>query len=77
MPRMRMAASMPFKSAGDEHVRHESGHHFERTFAGVDGASLKAALIQNHRQGIGNYTFIVNDKDFRFRLVLSHILLHT
>ena len=47
---------------------HKCWHHLKRAFAGVNGARLKTALIQNHGQRIGNYAFIVNNKDLRFLL---------
>ena len=63
---------MPFKSAMMTSEMSMSGANVgtisSAPLAGVDGASLKAALVQNHGQGIGNYALIVDDKDFRFRL---------
>ena len=37
-----------------------------RPVAGVDGASLKSALIQNHSQRVGDHSLIVGNKNLRF-----------
>ena len=51
---------------GDEHVRLEGRGQLDGLFAGIDGAGLKAALIQNHGQRIGDHPFIVGNQNFGF-----------
>ena len=59
----------------DQHVRLKAGSLRKSGFAGVNGASLKPALIQYHGQRVGDHSFIVGNKDLGFRCAIGHTLL--
>ena len=62
---------------GDQHVGLEGGRKFKGFFAGIHGACLKAALVQDHGQGVGDDPFVIGDKDFGFVNLVGHMLLDT
>ena len=61
--------------AGQDHVGLKRCGHFEGVLARINRASLEAALVQNHRQRIGNDAFIVNNQDLGFCVIFGHTLL--
>jgi len=56
----------------DEQVRLESGRHFQGLHAGIDRLGFKAALIKDHRKGVGDDPFIVGDQDLWFGGRIRH-----
>jgi len=49
----------------DEHVRLEAVEQLDSFFAAKNGARLKACLIQNNCESVGDYLLVVGDQNFR------------
>ena len=61
--------------SGDEQSGRRRCGDFESDIARRNRASLEAALVQNHRQRIGNDAFIVNNQDLGFCVIFGHTLI--
>ena len=65
--RVAIAASMPvmpvMMTSEMSMLGLEGVERFEGLFAAVDGASLKACLVKNDGEGVGDHLFIVGDED--------------